>query len=82
MFEKPNFENLNDADIVDNFQEVELVEEKIDQPFDNKSKNNNFNIIPNGDINEDDYIIRNQKIPIKDGKSSAISHKSGNYYFK
>ena len=81
MFLRPNLENLGTIDS-ENFQEIELVEDKIiseNQP-DNKSKSSNFNIIPNGDINEDEYMLKNNKNPLKDGKNSAISHKSGFCY--
>lgn len=78
-FNNPNFEDLSRIDSTDNFLEVELVEEnvKTEQLLDKKTKNCNINIIPNGEINEDEYIIRNNKKSAKEGKNSAVSHKSG-----
>jgi hypothetical protein len=78
-FYNPNFDDLSRIDSTDNFLEVELIEEnvKTDQHLEKKNKNCNINLIPNGEINEDEYLIKNNKKSAKEGKNSAVSHKSG-----
>jgi hypothetical protein len=82
-FYNPKFDDFSRIDSTDNFLEVELIEENVkpDQLLEKKAKNCNINIIPNGEINEDDYLIRNNKKSAKEGKNSAVSHKSGTILF-
>ena len=62
--------DIENIDSSVNYEEILLVEDKIISE-NVLSKHNNMNIIPIGDINEDDYILRNNKNPSKDGKNSA-----------
>ena len=71
----PKIEETESFNTIENFQEIELMEEsKLDQNLDKKAKQQVFNLIPYGDINEEEYILKNN---IKEGKNSAVSHKSG-----
>lgn len=77
-FKMPKIEETESFNTVEQFQEIELVEEsKLEQNLDKKAKQQVFNLIPYGDINEEEYIMKNNS---KEGKNSAVSHKSGIYF--
>lgn len=78
-FSVPKFDDLPRFDSADNFQEVELVEENANNEclLNNMPKNTNFNeAIPNGEIIEDEEIMKTAAKKTKEGKHSAVSHKS------
>jgi hypothetical protein len=77
-FKIPKFDDLPRLESAENFQEVELIEENTnnDQLLNIGKKNANLNVIPNGEINEDEDLMKNTK-KTKEGKNSAISRKSG-----